>query len=118
MVKILGKSKGNVFGFKIIGELTDEDMNRITPMMIDSIKDYGSVNMLIDMTEYGKQSTSRFFDDISLAIGYRNDIDRISIVGNKLWQKILAKTASVFFKGQRYFEADSMDDAWKWVSHG
>ncbi len=116
MVEIFKSNNKNVFGFKIVGELTDNDMNNIVPKLLESIKKYGKVNMLIDMTEYGKQSTSRFFDDISLAIGHRNDIERISIVGNKLWQKILAKTSSVFFKGQKYFDIDDIDKAWNWVN--
>jgi hypothetical protein len=116
MVEILKGSNKNIFGFKIVGELTDNDMNKVIPKLTASIKEYGGINMLIDMTEYEKQSTTRFFDDISLAIGHRKDIDRISIVGNKLWQKILAKTSSVFFKGQKYFDISDIDKAWEWVN--
>lgn len=115
MVEVLEKCCGKVLGFKVKGRFTKEDLDRVEPMFLNIIKEYGHVSFLIDITEFNKVSVSELFNDIKLAIDHKKDIKRISIVGNKFWHTILASASGSIFRGQRYFDKSQMDYAWGWI---
>ncbi len=115
MVKILENNTDGYAGFKIIGEVDSDDIKRVEPILSNIIDKKGKVNFLIDITEYKKQSIQNFSNDIKLAIKHRSDINRISIVGDKIWQKLIANFGYLYFPGQRYFDIGEIEKAWEWV---
>lgn len=115
MIEILDESMGKYAGFKIIGEVESGDIEEVEPILSEIIDKYGKVNFLIDITDYKKQSIQNFSNDIQLAIKHRSDINRISIVGDKLWQKLIANFGYLYFPGQRYFDISEMEKAWEWI---
>jgi hypothetical protein len=52
MLETMDKSSGNVIGYKIVGDMTKEDYATLDPAVDAAINQYGSINLLLDMTEF------------------------------------------------------------------
>ena len=46
------KSSGNVIGYKISGDMTKADYATLDPAVAAAVKEYGSINLLFDMTDF------------------------------------------------------------------
>ena len=114
MLETMEKSSGNVLGYKVSGEMTKEDYATLDPAVGAAIKEYGSVCLLIDLTDFTWEKVDAWTSDLGFGKTYKDKIDKMALVGNAKWEKYLAKVAQPFYAKQiKYFESD--DDAWDWL---
>lgn len=102
---------------KIIGTLTHEDYEMITPMLESALQgiDEPSISLIIDATEFNGWSMQAIWDDLRLGLKHNRDFNKIALVGNKPWQQYGVKISNWFSIGDfEYFE--NMDDALSWLS--
>ncbi len=115
MLETMEKSSGNVIGYKISGDVTKEDYATLDPAVAAAVKEYGSINLLLDMTDFHWEKVSAWSADFGFGKKYKDSIDKMALVGNKKWEKAMAKAAQPFYaKAIKYFETD--DDAWDWLN--
>lgn len=101
---------------KVIGKLTHEDYQTITPMIdaaLEGVSD-PKVNVLIDGSEMEGWELRAAWDDFKMGLKHGSEFKKIAIVGNKKWQQNVAKMGGWFISGTvKYFESE--DDALKWL---
>jgi len=115
MLETLDKSSGNVIGYKIVGDMTKEDYATLDPAVDAAINQYGSINLLLDMTEFKWEKVNAWSTDLNFGKKYKDSIQKMALVGNKKWEKAMAKAAQPFYAvAIQYFETD--DDAWDWLN--
>ena len=115
MLETMEKSSGNVLGYKVSGEMTKEDYATLAPAVGAAIEEYGSVCLLLDLTDFTWEKVNAWASDLSFGKTYKDNIDKMALVGNAKWEKYLAKVAQPFYAKQiEYFESD--DDAWNWLN--
>jgi hypothetical protein len=115
MITLLEKTEGKVIGLEISGEVTNEDVKKIKPMITDTIAKHNKINLLLILEDFRYTSLTSFFDDVSFIGDNLKNTDRISIVGNNTIQEIFAKASSLAIKNLKYFNKDQLKDAWGWV---
>ena len=101
---------------KIIGTLTHQDYQRITPILESAIcgLDHPKVNVLIDADELTGWELRAAWDDLKLGLKHNNDFGKIAIYGHKSWQEVMAKIANWFINGEaKYF--DDKNSALTWL---
>jgi hypothetical protein len=119
MFEKLKESKGNVIGFLLTGKLTDADYKAVAPEFEEGIKRHGKIRLLWYLVEFHGWEPKAAWDDYEYWRKYGKDIERVAIVGEKLWEEWMTKLAKLFMRGNvKYFDQNELDDAWAWVSEG
>jgi hypothetical protein len=115
MLETMDKGSGNVVGYKISGTMTKEDYATLDPAVDAVIDEYGSINLLLDLTEFRWEKVNAWSTDLAFGKKYKDKIEKMALVGNKKWEKAMATAAQPFYaKAIQYFETD--DDAWDWLN--
>mgnify|MGYP003640630632 CR=1 FL=1 len=116
MFKILDKSHDDVFGVEAIGKLEDADYKEITPLVEKIIETHGHIKFLIQLEDFKGWTIHAAFDDMRLGLKHHGDIAKFALVGNKHWEEVCSKCASLFVKGEvKYYDVADVDAAWEWI---
>ena len=102
---------------KLVGKLTHEDYQTITPMIENALHsvEYPNISLLVDATLFEGWSLEAAFDDLKIGLKHNADFKKIAFVGNKSWQEYSIKLTNWFMSGQmEYFE--EMNQAIDWLS--
>ncbi len=116
MVTKFPRSTGKTLGFEVNGCLRDSDYQRLLfPELASAIHDNGRVRLLIEMTDFRGWTLPAAWDDLQVGIRHNRDIERIAVVGSRIWGWITPVMAP-FVRGKvRYFESSRTDEAWRWL---
>jgi len=102
---------------KVIGTLTHQDYEKITPMLRNSIAGIQepNVKVLIDAKEFEGWEVRAAWDDFKFGIEFREKFSKIALVGTKSWEEYLVKMGNWFIKGEMKFFT-SLNEAYAWLS--
>lgn len=114
MIEKFDRSSGSTLGFKVSGDVTKDDYDVLTPAVESAVAGRGSVNLLLDLTEFHWEKVSAWGSDMRFGHEYHDKIEKMAIVGNRKWEEHLAKICTPFFAEEaQYFENDH--EAWAWL---
>ncbi len=102
---------------RIMGKLTHEDYEIITPMINSALEGIKTpkIKVLVDGTEMEGWELRAAWDDFKLGLQHASEFEKVAIFGNKNWQEISAKIGSWFISGEvKYF--GSYDEAISWLA--
>jgi len=103
---------------KLVGKLTHEDYETITPMIEKSLQsiDHPNIPLLVDATQFEGWSLEAVFDDLKIGLKHNGEFKKIAFVGNKSWQEYSIKLTNWFMSGKmEYFE--DIGDAINWLDN-
>lgn len=116
MVEKLERSTDNLLGFKLSGKLQNADYDYFVPLVDDAVAAHGKVRMLAWFHQFEGWDLAALWDDIKFTANHSSDIDRIAIVGEKVWEEWMAKVCKPFTQAEvRYYDATDLDTAWGWL---
>lgn len=116
MFKKMDESAGNVLGYQVIGDISKEDYATLVPEVQAVVDEQGSVKLLLDMEQFKSEKPEAWGSDFSFGHTYRKQIEKMAIVGDKKWEKGLAKLAEPFYAREaQYFHTADIADAWSWL---
>lgn len=116
MIEKLKESTGNIIGFKLSGRLHDEDYHYFVPAIEDVIKQTGKTRILAFFCDFHGWDLHAAWDDLKFGTKHMSDIERIAMVGDKRWEKWMAKICQPFTLAKvKYFDASDIEAAWKWL---
>ena len=76
----------------------------------------GSVRLLLDMEQFRWEKINAWGADLKFGKTYRKQIDKLAIVGDKKYEKLIAKIAEPYYAREaRLFNLANIEDAWTWV---
>jgi hypothetical protein len=117
MIEQLKSGDANVLGFKLSGKLHDEDYKHFVPAIDAAITQHGKVRLLAQFHDFHGWDLHAMWDDIKFSTTHCTKIDRIALVGEKTWEKWMAKVCKPFTMAKiRYFDASEIDAAEAWLS--
>ncbi|HKB37913.1 MAG TPA: STAS/SEC14 domain-containing protein [Gemmataceae bacterium] len=116
MIEQLPSASPKVLGFKMSGKLHDEDYKQFVPMVDDAIAKSGKVRILAQFHDFQGWDLHALWDDIKFSTTHCTKIERIALVGDKTWEKWMAKVCKPFTMAKvRYFDASEIDAAKAWL---
>jgi hypothetical protein len=116
MIEQLPSTAAKVLGFKMSGKLHDEDYKKFVPMIDAAIAKEGKVRLLAQFHDFHGWGLHALWDDIKFSTTHCTRIERIAMVGEKTWEKWMAKVCRPFTMAKiRYFDAGDIDKAWAWL---
>lgn len=114
----LDESGGDAIGFRVEGELTEDQLSAILTDIEGVIAEYGSANLLVHMPRTPHPDLDALDDDLGFWLQHSDDLGRYAVVGDSALLEWATEFGDhVTDVDCRYFEADDIDDAWAWV-HG
>ena|SRR5690554_4760029 len=116
MFKILDNTKENIIAIQVEGEITRHDYEKINPLIDKTIREYNQLKFLILMGEIDAIKPEAFIKDVKIYLNSFNKIEKVAIVGNSSWQKLLAGISSPFISGKlKFFQQSQIMEAQSWL---
>jgi hypothetical protein len=119
LVERLSESNGLVFGFKVIGKLTAEDMVDITQQIDFVLAGHkGHLGLLADLTAMEGASWSARWEEMRFLQRHTDRIARMAVISDDDWQEVaeMMLVATAALQAQTlYFHSSEMHHAWHWV---
>src|SRR6516162_3760128 len=117
MIEPLPQSSEKVLGFKMSGKLHDEDYKQFVPLVDDAIATSGKVRLLAVFHDFHGWDLHALWDDIKFSTTHCTKIERIALVGDKAWEKWMAKVCKPFTMAKiKYFDLSEVDAAKEWLA--
>jgi hypothetical protein len=112
----LQSNSPHILGFKLSGKLHDEDYKKFVPAIDAVLAQHGKVRLLAQFHDFHGWDMHALWDDIKFSTTHCTKIDRIALVGEKTWEKWMAKVCKPFTMAKlRYFDAAEIGAAWTWL---
>jgi hypothetical protein len=116
MIEQLPKTSEKVLGFKLSGKLHDDDYKNFVPAVEAAVAKHGKIRLLAQFHDFHGWDMHALWDDIKFSTKHCLDIERIALVGEKTWEKWMAKVCKPFTMAKiRYFDASEIDSATTWL---
>ena len=117
MIEQLPLESEKILGFKMSGKLHDEDYKKFEPMVDAAVARHGKVRLLAQFSDFHGWDMHALWDDIKFSTTHCTKIERIALVGEKTWEKWMAKVCTPFTMAKiRYFNEPEMDKAKAWLA--
>jgi hypothetical protein len=117
MIEMLSGLPANAVGFKMSGKLHDADYKQFVPLVDAEIAREGKVNVLAQFQDFHGWDAHALWDDIKFSTTHCTKIKRIAMVGDKTWEKWMAKVCKPFTMAKlRYFDSKQLEEAKKWLA--
>jgi len=110
MLQTMEQSSGKVLGYRLSGDITKADTGTFGPVVAALVKQYGSVDLLLDVTDLHWEKASALSSDIKLGQELGGKIDEMAMVSDAKWLKQLAKLAAPF-DAKEFKSFENADDA-------
>ncbi len=116
MIEELKSPTDKALGFKMSGWLHDDDYKTFVPRVDEAISQHGKTCILAWFHDFKGWDPHALWDDTKFATTHCTKISRIALVGEKTWEKWMAKVCKPFTMAKiEYFDANDIDAAWKWL---
>ena len=116
MIEQIQGPSANLIGFKLSGKLHDQDYKDFVPVIEAAVAAQGKVRLLAQFHDFHGWDMHALWDDIKFSTKHCLDIERIALVGEKTWEKWMAKVCKPFTMAKiRYFDASEIESAWSWL---
>jgi hypothetical protein len=97
MIQQMGQSEDNVLGYRVVGDVTEDDYSGLTPTVEAAIKEYGTIRLLFDLSDFKWEKVDAWGSDLGFGKEFKDKIERMALVGNRSWGKYLTKLAAPFY---------------------
>jgi hypothetical protein len=112
----LEESSGNILGFKIVGDITEKQKERICKKLEKRIKEFGKIRVLLVVETDANIDAESLFFNLNFTLGYADNIERMAIVRGKAWEETWIGLFGLFSHIRtEYFDRSERKEAWNWV---
>lgn len=109
-------SSGKVIEVTIDGRLTAADYQRFVPLTQRLIEQHGKISMIIVLGDFRGWDMAALWEDLKFDYQHFSDIERLAVVGEGAWDKVLSSLAEPFTAAQiKYFDHTALQAARRWA---
>jgi hypothetical protein len=108
---------GSIVGLKMDGEVTEKDLEKISSILDEAIKKYGTISLLLIVEHYESYfSSASLYEDLKFAHLYSSNIERMAVVGDRKWKSTWVALFGLFSGfSAHYFDKTEINEAWNWL---
>ncbi len=116
MIETIETGSPNLIGFKVTDKLHGDDYQRFVHTMEAILTAEGKVRLFVQYEYFPGWDVYAAWDDFKLNLAHYSDFERIAVVGDHKWKKLMTCFAKPFSQAEvRYFNTSEIDAAWKWL---
>jgi hypothetical protein len=99
-----------------VGKLESLDYERFVPQVENLIEKHGKLDLLLVLEDFHGWTAGALWEDVKFDVKHFNDIRRLAIVGDKMWEKGMAAFCKPFTTAEvRFFPSEQLQSAELWV---
>ena len=120
MIEQLQTGSSKIIGFKLSGQLHDQDYKIFVPAVDAAVAAEGEIRLFVQFEEdFQGWDPHAAWDDVKFAASHYSDFYRIAIVGDRKWEEWMARLCKPFTKAAvGYFDVSDVESAWAWLREG
>jgi hypothetical protein len=117
MIEQLQTGSSKILGFKLSGQLHDQDYKTFVPTVDAAVATGGKYCVFVQFAEdFHGWDPHAAWDDLKFAAGHYSDFERIAMVGDRKWEEWMARLCKSFSQAAvRYFAVSEVEAAWAWL---
>lgn len=116
MITVQENTQGKLIALSVKGKLTENDYDKIMPLIDKTVREYGSVRLLLNIENLGGMEPKAFLADWKTYFKHHKHFEKIAVVGHSKWYKMWSNLASPFVSGEiKYFTDEQLIAAKEWV---
>jgi len=114
MISEIPLNESHIFAFKVTGKLEADDYKIFRPKLEQIFEENGRpLYLLIKLEDFRGWNAQAAWEDMKIGFQHNDDILRIAIVGETLWEKILSGFSDLFTKVEvKYFDNEALALDW------
>jgi hypothetical protein len=96
--------------------LTKDDYEEFVPQLEWLMSDTDKIGMVVELVDFEGASLGALWEDTKFAAHHFQDVDKLAVVGNRRWEKIVPLLAKPFIAAEvAYFDDTAFEAALQWV---
>lgn len=120
MIERLKEYSGWVFGLKVTGRVTEDEVKTFEPQLKFAIEQRKKrpIGILADLTEMDGVDLKARWEELRFLHKYSDQIARVALVGAKPWEEVVSTVVggtALFTAETRYFHPNEIQQARLWV---
>jgi uncharacterized membrane protein len=101
---------------QVNGKLTTKDYEALVPI-VETLIMKRKISLLVELLDFHGWSVGALWEDTKFAAKHFKNIERIAIVGDKLWERGMAAFCKPFTSADvRFFDYSDIDQAREWIN--
>ncbi len=113
---IVEYASGKVIEIQVSGKLDKEAYEAFLPATEAKIAEFGKVRMLVILRDFHGWDAGALWEDIKFDLKHHNHIERLAIVGEMKWERMMATFCKPFTSATiKYFDIDDAAVARAWI---
>lgn len=106
----------NLVGFELSGTLTEEDYEALTSTLADHLKEHTTTRVFFVVDEVDGWEPEERWEDLAFDIRHVQDLDKVAIVGDDVWEPLLDKVEVLFPMSMiQTYAAEDREEALDWI---
>jgi hypothetical protein len=116
MIETIETGSPKLLGLKLSGKLHDEDYKQFVPGWEIITTAEGKLRLFLQFEDFHGWNMDATWDDFKLSPKHDSDFERIAIVGDRKWEKLMTRFAKPFIPATiEYFDRSEIAAAWAWL---
>ena len=97
-------------------ELTDEDYDRLIPLLKEKLENYAKLRWYFEMHNFEGWSPAAALRDLKFDFANNDKMEKVAMVGDSKWEEGLTKIMKPFAKAEvKFFSLDEKEEAQRWI---
>lgn len=111
------QSESNIIYTVAEGKLTNEDYDRIIPVLQEKITSFDKVRWYFEMRDFKGWTPSALWRDLKFDFKNKEHIEMVAMVGDKKWEKDLTQLMKPFTDAEiKFFQTEDRENAKLWIT--
>jgi hypothetical protein len=116
-IAVSTENDGKLVVIRMKGKLHKSDYQHFVPIVEKAVQQNGRIRMLVHMHNFHGWDAGGLWEDVKFDVNHFNDIERLAIVGETKWEKLMAAFCAPFTTAAiRYFPSEQADEARTWIT--
>ena len=116
MIEEMDLGVPDIIGFRLSGKLLGEDCRALAPLIEEVVGSEGKAKLFAELEDFHGWDWHGALDEIKFGVRHYRDIQRIAMVGDQKWEKLMADLFRPFTRAEvRYFDKSKTNAAWYWL---
>lgn len=99
------------------GKLTENDYEKLLPIVKDLIKQHGTVRWYFEMRDLEGWKLEAFWKDVKFDLSHADDFEKVAMVGENRWHQAMTVLMKPFTRAKvKYFSVEDKDEAKEWIA--
>jgi hypothetical protein len=118
-IKLEEGTAGKIVTLVFKGKISQDDYELFVPQLEGLMGQDEKIRLLVELRDFEGWTAGAAWEETKFAVKHFNDIERLTVVGDRQWEKAMTKFMKAFTTASvKYFDMSDMEAAKQWIREG